>query len=109
MKFKLIIAALMIAPLALTACAKKEETSKADAVAEAPADVQISAEQQAAIDSVDQPIAEAIAIDETVVAEANAETAAAEAEKNGAAPAEAVIEPAVATSEETSATQAIAQ
>lgn len=58
MKLKLVLAALIIAPLALTACSKKEEASKAQAEASAPAvaDDATTAEQQAAIDALDKPV-----------------------------------------------------
>ena len=43
MKFKLALAALLIAPLALTACSKKEEAPKAGTEASAPvADAKIT-------------------------------------------------------------------
>lgn len=53
MNLKLTLAALLIAPLALTACAKKDEASKNDSVA---VEEKVPAEQQAAIDSIDQPV-----------------------------------------------------
>ncbi len=57
MKFKLALAALLIAPLALTACSKKEEAPKAGTEASAPvADAKTTPEQQAVIDSIDQPV-----------------------------------------------------
>lgn len=52
MNLKLTLAALLIAPLALTACAKKDEAPKTDAAVEE----KVSQEQQAAIDSLDKPV-----------------------------------------------------
>ena len=57
MNLKLALAALIIAPLALTACSKKEEASKAETEASAPAaDEQTTPEQQAKIDALDKPV-----------------------------------------------------
>ncbi|WP_374665653.1 hypothetical protein [Acinetobacter sp.] len=57
MKLKLALAALLIAPLALTACSKKEEAPKTETEASAPADnAQTTPEQQAAIDALDKPV-----------------------------------------------------
>ena len=58
MKFKLALAVLMIAPLTLTACAKKEQAPAAGTEASAVAtdDVQTSPEQQKAIDALDKPV-----------------------------------------------------
>ncbi|WP_104503853.1 hypothetical protein [Acinetobacter indicus] len=58
MNQKLTLAALLAASLAFTACAKKDDNATAttaDASA-AVASEQISAEQQAAIDAIDQPV-----------------------------------------------------
>ena len=52
MNLKLTLAALLIAPLALTACAKKDEASNNEAATEE----KVSVEKQAAIDSIDQPV-----------------------------------------------------
>ena len=97
MKLKMTLAVLLLAPLAFTACAKKEEAPKAETAETAPAEVQISAEQQAAIDSVDQPDPEAIAIDETVVAEAAAENAAANTEATAPVDTEVAAQPEATT------------
>ncbi|OTG82628.1 hypothetical protein B9T33_04040 [Acinetobacter sp. ANC 5054] len=58
MKFKLALAVLMIAPLTLTACAKKEQAPAAGTEASSVAtdDVQTSPEQQKAIDALDKPV-----------------------------------------------------
>ncbi|RKG34080.1 hypothetical protein [Acinetobacter tianfuensis] len=57
MNLKLVLAALLIAPLALTACAKKEAAPQDTAEASAPvADEKTTPEQQAAIDALDQPV-----------------------------------------------------
>ena len=59
MKLQLSILALLIAPLALTACSKKENSSAADqnsASAVTVQDSKISPEQQAAIDAIDKPL-----------------------------------------------------
>ncbi len=58
MKLKqLTLAALLIAPLALAACSKKEEAPAADqAQTAAPVDEKVTPEQQAVIDSIDQPV-----------------------------------------------------
>lgn len=101
MNFKLTIAAIALSAFALTACTKKEEAPKTEGTtAEAPAEVEISAEQQALIDSVDKPDPEAIAIDESVVAAADAENAAAEA---GNTSVETAASPELATSTESAA------
>ncbi|TCB79302.1 hypothetical protein E0H89_03335 [Acinetobacter sp. ANC 3781] len=55
MNLKLTLAALLIAPLALTACAKKDEAPKNDAAA-TTVEEKITPEQQAAIDSLDKPV-----------------------------------------------------
>ena len=56
MNLKLTLAALLIAPLALTACAKKDEAPKNDAAVTAAVEEKVTPEQQAAIDSLDQPV-----------------------------------------------------
>ena len=53
MKFKLTLAALMIAPIMFTACAKKDEAKNAEQAA--PAAIETTPEQQAAIDAIDKP------------------------------------------------------
>ncbi|MCU4433823.1 hypothetical protein [Acinetobacter pittii] len=57
MNLKLTFAALLIVPMMLTACAKKEESSKAgqDAASTAVSD-KVTPEQQATIDSLDKPV-----------------------------------------------------
>ncbi|KXZ72711.1 hypothetical protein AVENLUH5627_00988 [Acinetobacter venetianus] len=57
MKFKLTLAALIIAPIMLTACAKKEEANNAEHQEQAASTVatQTTPEQQAAIDAIDKP------------------------------------------------------
>ncbi len=57
MNLKLTLAALLIVPVMLTACAKKEESSKAgqDAASTAVSD-KVTPEQQATIDSLDKPV-----------------------------------------------------
>lgn len=78
MKLKLTLAALLIAPLALTACAKKDEAPKNDAATTATVEEKISPEQQAAIDSIDQPILDEKNTDVPAeIANANEATAAA--------------------------------
>ncbi|AJB48460.1 MULTISPECIES: hypothetical protein [Acinetobacter calcoaceticus/baumannii complex] len=57
MNLKLTLAALLIVPVMLTACAKKEESSKAgqDAASTGVSD-KVTPEQQATIDSLDKPV-----------------------------------------------------
>ncbi|HFG6931232.1 hypothetical protein WBV44_02805 [Acinetobacter baumannii] len=57
MNLKLTFAALLIVPMMLTACAKKEEATQAgqDAASTAVAD-KVTPEQQAAIDALDKPV-----------------------------------------------------
>ena len=55
MKFKLTLAALIIAPIMLTACAKKEEAKNAEPQEQTTSITQTSPEQQAAIDAIDKP------------------------------------------------------
>ena len=103
MKFKLMLTAALIGSLALTGCVKKEQASKDEAAVDSSADVKISAEQQAAIDSVDQPNPEVIALDETVVAEAQAESTEDKVQKD-ATSVVAEAQPAQTTEIETAAT-----
>lgn len=62
MKFNLALVALLIAPLALTACSKQEKAPTAEqgaasaAVTTETASETVTAEQQAAIDALDQPV-----------------------------------------------------
>ena len=80
MKFKLTLAALIIAPIMLTACAQKEEAKNTEQQDQAAAAVstQTSPEQQAAIDAIDKPnldenntdVAEQGAASEVAVSEA---------------------------------------
>ena len=78
MNLKLTLAALLIVPVMLTACAKKEESSKAgqDAASTAVSD-KVTPEQQATIDSLDKPV-----LDEknTDVVEGSAQSEAAASE-----------------------------
>ncbi|MHC5958446.1 hypothetical protein ACYT65_05425 [Acinetobacter baumannii] len=57
MNLKLTFAALLIVPMMLTACAKKEEATQAgqDAASTAVAE-KVTPEQQAAIDALDKPV-----------------------------------------------------
>ena len=55
MKFKLTLAALIIAPIMLTACAKKKEAKNAEPQEQTTSVTQTSPEQQAAIDAIDKP------------------------------------------------------
>ncbi|MEN8329679.1 hypothetical protein ABFO73_01985 [Acinetobacter baumannii] len=57
MNLKLTFAALLIVPMMLTACAKKEEATQAgqNAASTAGAD-KVTPEQQAAIDALDKPV-----------------------------------------------------
>ncbi|MEI1702287.1 hypothetical protein V8P79_07540 [Acinetobacter baumannii] len=57
MNLKLTFAALLIVPMMLTACAKKEEATQAgqDAASTVVAD-KVTPEQQAAIDALDKPV-----------------------------------------------------
>lgn len=56
MNLKLTFAALLIVPLALTACAKKDEAPKNETTETVAVNEKITPEQQAAIDAIDQPI-----------------------------------------------------
>lgn len=87
MNLKLVLAALLIAPLALTACAKKEAAPQDTAEASAPvADDKITPEQQATIDSLDQPVLDEKNTDVPAeVANAPADEATAETEASAAA------------------------
>lgn len=57
MKFKFTLAALIIAPIMFTACAKKEEAKNAEQQEQTASAVstQTTPEQQAAIDALDKP------------------------------------------------------
>ena len=78
MNLKLTFAALLIVPMMLTACAKKEEATQAgqDAASTAVAD-KVTPEQQAAIDALDQPVLDEKNTD-VVEGSASSETAASE-------------------------------
>ena len=60
MNLKLIVLACILSPLALTACSKQENAPVADQSSSSevitPLDDQMTAEQQAAIDALDQPM-----------------------------------------------------
>ncbi|MBJ9985159.1 hypothetical protein IAE19_06835 [Acinetobacter sp. S40] len=56
MKLKLALAALVIVPLTLTACAKKNDAPASQEGQAAPAQEKITPEQQAAIDALDKPV-----------------------------------------------------
>ncbi|QQN40654.1 hypothetical protein [Acinetobacter sp. CS-2] len=56
MNLKLTLAALVILPLALTACAKKDEAPKTETAASAAVEEQTTPEQQKAIDALDKPV-----------------------------------------------------
>ena len=89
MKFKLALAALLIGPLALTACSKKKEAPKAGTEASAPvADAQTTPEQQAAIDALDKPVLDEKNTDVPAeIANAPADEATADPEQGQAPPA----------------------
>lgn len=78
MNLKLTFAALLIVPMILTACAKKEEATQAgqDAASIAVAD-KVTPEQQAAIDALDKPVLDEKNTD-VVEGSASSETAASE-------------------------------
>ncbi|EHU1617765.1 hypothetical protein A1Z40_RS04725 [Acinetobacter baumannii] len=78
MNLKLTFAALLIVPMMLTACAKKEEATQAgqDASSTAVAD-KVTPEQQAAIDVLDKPVLDEKNTD-VVEGSASSETAASE-------------------------------
>ena len=78
MNLKLTFAALLIVPMMLTACAKKEEATQAgqDAASTAVAD-KVTPEQQAALDALDQPVLDEKNTD-VVEGSASSETAASE-------------------------------
>ncbi|EPI4604752.1 hypothetical protein ACS58Z_000166 [Acinetobacter baumannii] len=78
MNLKLTFAALLIVPMMLTACAKKEEEAQAgqDAASTAVAD-KVTPEQQAAIDALDKPVLDEKNTD-VVEGSASSETAASE-------------------------------
>lgn len=59
MNFKRLAIALIIAPLALTACSKQEKAPASEQTSASAAttdSVQVTAEQQAAIDAIDKPV-----------------------------------------------------
>ncbi|MBD1220189.1 hypothetical protein IDM30_08900 [Acinetobacter seifertii] len=56
MNLKLTLAALLIVPVMLTACGKKEESSKAGQDASTAVADKVTPEQQATIDSLDKPV-----------------------------------------------------
>ncbi|OTH00638.1 hypothetical protein [Acinetobacter sp. ANC 4973] len=56
MNLKLTLAALLIAPLALTACVKKDEAPKNETAETVAVEEKVTPEQQAVIDSIDQPV-----------------------------------------------------
>lgn len=63
MKLKVVVAALILAPLALTACSKKDKAADEQAASAAsvvtPVDSEVvTPEQKAAIDSLDKPVAD---------------------------------------------------
>ncbi|RSR34965.1 hypothetical protein [Acinetobacter baumannii] len=78
MNLKLTFAALLIVPMMLTACAKKEEAAQAgqDAASTAVAD-KVTPEQQAAIYALDKPVLDEKNTD-VVEGSASSETAASE-------------------------------
>ncbi len=78
MNLKLTLAALLIVPVMLTACARKEESSKAgqDAASTAVSD-KVTPEQQATIDSLDKPVLDEKNTD-VVEGSASSESAASE-------------------------------
>lgn len=57
MKLKVILAALIVLPLTLTACSKKDKAADAETAASTVSEANtVSAEQQAAIDAIDKPV-----------------------------------------------------
>ena len=56
MNLKLTLAALLMAPLALAACANKDEAPKNDTAETVAVEEKVTPEQQAVIDSIDQPV-----------------------------------------------------
>jgi len=83
MNLKLTLAALVILPLTLTACAKKDEAPKTETAASAAADQQTTAEQQKAIDALDKPVLDEKNTDVPAkVANASADEATASAEES---------------------------
>ncbi|WP_312159214.1 hypothetical protein [Acinetobacter sp.] len=80
MNLKLTLAALVILPLTLAACAKKDEAPKTETAASAAADQQTTAEQQKAIDALDKPVLDEKNTDVPAeIANANADEATAAA------------------------------
>jgi outer membrane murein-binding lipoprotein Lpp len=84
MKLKITLAALILGPLLLTGCGKKEAPAEAGAEQVATTEATtVTAEQQAAIDAIDQPVMDENNTD--VPAEvANAEPSTAQAAASGA-------------------------
>lgn len=72
MKLKLALILSLLAPLALTACAKQEQAGQGDQ--QAAATQEMSPEQQAAIDAIDKPVMDE---NNTDIAAANTNTSAA--------------------------------
>ncbi|MCU4412505.1 hypothetical protein KTH71_00370 [Acinetobacter sp. WU_MDCI_Axc73] len=56
MKLKLVLAAILVIPLTLTACAKKNDAPASHEGQAAPAQEKVTPEQQAAIDALDKPV-----------------------------------------------------
>ena len=58
MNLKLTFAAMLIVPMMLTACAKKDEASQAgqESAASTAVSEKVTPEQQAAIDAIDKPV-----------------------------------------------------
>lgn len=83
MNLKLTLAALVILPLTLTACAKKDEAPKTETAASAAADQQTTVEQQKAIDALDKPVLDEKNTDVPAeIANANADEATAAASES---------------------------
>ncbi len=88
MNLKLTLAALVILPLALTACAKKEDAAKTETAASAAVDEQTTPEQQKVIESLDKPVLDEKNTDvpaEIANADADSATPVTEAEASQAA------------------------
>lgn len=87
-KTKLLAGLVVALPLFTVACSKKEAPVQEQVVTEqTPATTGVTAEQQAAIDSIDQPNPDAIHVeDEVTSAEATAETTPAIAEQSAVQP-----------------------
>ena len=56
MKLKLVLAAIVVIPLTLTACAKKNDAPASHEGQAAPVEEKVTPEQQAAIDALDKPV-----------------------------------------------------